>query len=123
MKDYVQPKSLSISSKVNTGNIIIIRYFDHVLFRDVESYDLMKPIVRETIGWLESEEEEFIRVIWERFAEPSTDQSKVRSTGLALRKTDIIQITSVQQKLSSKSDPTGSLPSVRSLNRDRKTRQ
>jgi hypothetical protein len=80
------------SCRFANGDVMIIRYFDHILFRDSADLSLMKPIVREAIGWLDSEGSDFIRLVWERYAEPVIDeQSKTRVTGLVIRRCDVVE--------------------------------
>ena len=75
---------------------MIIRYFDHVLFRDSTDPILLKPIVREAIGWLDSEGSDFIRLVWERYAEPVIDeQARTRVTGLVIRRCDIVEAVKI----------------------------
>ena len=87
-----------LDRKPQVGDIIIVRYFDHVLFKDaLISSDALRPVVRETVGWLDFENEEFIRLVWERFSEPvSGDDSRLRTTGLAIRKSDVIELRRVK---------------------------
>ena len=85
-----------MDGKVITGDVVLLRYYDHVLFRD--SFDLasMKPVVREAIGWLDSNETDLVRIVWERYAEPTIrEKSKIRSTGLSIRKCDIVEMTKI----------------------------
>ena len=42
--------------------IIRIRYYDHVLFKNANP-EIFKPAVREAVGFLDHEEEQFIRLI------------------------------------------------------------
>ena len=82
---------------VKAGEMVIVRYYDHVLFHDAADLSIMKPIIREALGWLDAEDSTYIRLIWERYAEPTVhEQLRVRSTGLALRKSDIIEMVKVE---------------------------
>jgi len=75
------------------GNIVIVRYYDHILFKDALSSGVLRPVVRETVGWLEYENTEYLRIVWERYAEPIIgEESRLRTTGLAIRKSDIIEL-------------------------------
>lgn len=83
------------SSRIRVGDVIYLRFFDAVLFKDAlcSSY---KPIIRETIGWLDYEDAECMRVVWERYAEPAiNEESRIRVTGLAIHKSDIIEVMKV----------------------------
>jgi len=82
--------------ELNLGAIVIARYYDHVLYHDATDLSLMKPVVRETIGWLDYEDGQYIRLVWERYAEPIIgNESRFRTTGLAIRKADIIELKEV----------------------------
>ena len=50
-----------------TGDIVIVRYYDHVLYHDTADLASMKPVVRETLGWLETQDTDFVRLVWERW--------------------------------------------------------
>ena len=83
--------------KARIGDILLVRYFDCVLFKDSPDSKNYKPLVRETIGWLDYKSNDFIRIIWERFSEPAVDeQSRIRVTGLALRKCDVIEVLRIE---------------------------
>ena len=79
------------------GHLVIVRYYDHVLFKDTLSSNALRPVVRETVGWLDYENTEYIRLVWERYAEPIIgEESQFRTTGLAIRKSDIIELRRVR---------------------------
>ena len=83
------------SMMVREGSFVYVRYRDHVLFRDVDPR-LYKPFIRETIGWLDYEDGECLRIVWERFAMPHPpNESKPRATGLVILKGDIIEMRKV----------------------------
>ena len=72
--------------------LVYVRYLDHVLFKDVDP-NLYKPFIRETIGWLDYEDKECLRIVWERFAIPDPpNESKPRATGLVILKKAILEI-------------------------------
>lgn len=75
------------------GSIVYIRYLDHVLFKDRDPSPYVKPFVRETLGWVDHENNESIRLIWERFAEPNPrGEAQQRATGLLIMKKDILEL-------------------------------
>ena len=75
------------------GSVVYIRYLDHVLFKDVDPKNYSKPFVRETLGWLDHEDDESIRVVWERFAEPvHNKETKRRASGLVIMKNAILEL-------------------------------
>jgi len=74
------------------GNLVLIRYKDHVLFKDAEAAQY-RPWTRETVGWLDYQDEEFVRIIWERFHQPNPpENARLRSTGLSISRNDIVEI-------------------------------
>ena len=84
-------------AKIRVGDVIVVRYYDAILFKDALTTHLFKPIVRETIGWLDYEDAEYIRLVWERYAEPIiSEESKIRTTGLAIRKSDIVEMRRIK---------------------------
>ena len=79
--------------KARLGDVVIVRYYDHVLFKDALISSGLRPVVREAIGWLDYQDENYIRIVWERYAEPIiADESRFRATGLAIRKADVIEL-------------------------------
>jgi len=78
--------------KTRTGSIVYVRYYDHVLFRDVNP-ELYKPFIREAIGWLDYEDDHYIRLVWERYSEPrAEEESKPKATGLIILKEAIMEM-------------------------------
>ncbi len=77
------------------GEVLYVRYLDHVLFKDVDP-NVFKPFVREAIGWLEHEAGDCIRLVWERFAEPMPNgEAKQRASGLVIMKSSILELRRV----------------------------
>lgn len=82
-----------LRNSLTIGDVFFVRYHDAVLFKDVLNSDDLEPVVRETVGWLSCENAEYIRLVWERYADPGiSDESRLRTTGLAIRRTDVIEI-------------------------------
>ena len=74
------------------GSLVYVRYRDHVLFKDVDP-SLYRPWSRETIGWLDYEDQECLRLVWERFAMPDPpNEAKPRATGLVILKKAIVEM-------------------------------
>lgn len=75
------------------GDVVYVRYLDHVLFKDVDPSTYAKPFVRETLGWLDYEDDESIRLVWECFAEPDPHrEARQRATGLVILKSGILEM-------------------------------
>ena len=77
------------------GSLVCVRYLDHVLFRDADPSQY-RPWAREAVGWLDYEDQESIRIIWERFAMPDPpNEAKPRATGLVILKKTIVEVRKV----------------------------
>lgn len=77
------------------GTAVYVRYRDHVLFKDVDP-SAYRPFTREAIGWLEHEDGDCIRLVWERFAEPApSGGAKQRASGLVIMKSSILELRRV----------------------------
>jgi len=72
------------------GDLVYIRYRDHTLFRDVDPA-FGCPVIRECVGWLSHENNEFIRLVFERYAVPQSEGAQ-RETGLAVLKSTILEM-------------------------------
>lgn len=76
------------------GALVYVRYLDHVLFRDADP-ELQRPVEKETVGWIDHEEEGHIRLVWERYtAPPSMRSGSLRGTGLIILRADILEMES-----------------------------
>ena len=77
------------------GSLVYVRYRDHVLFRDMDP-SKASASSRECIGWLDYEDQEHIRIVWERFAMPDPPNgSRPRATGLVILKKAIVEMRRV----------------------------
>jgi len=73
------------------GYLVRVRYYDHVLFKDSDASQY-RPWVRECVGWLDYEDDEYVRLVWERFAMPDPpNEAKPRATGLVILRKAIIE--------------------------------
>jgi hypothetical protein len=71
--------------------IVYVRYLDHVLFSRCEPL-VLKPQVRETVGWLTYECEEYIIVSWDRDSGPPTlKNGDAKASGLVIAKKLILE--------------------------------
>ena len=77
---------------IKMAELAYVKYRDHVLFKDADP-DAYKPFVREAVGWLDHEGKDYVRLIWERFAEPAArEESRQRATGLVIFKSAIMEL-------------------------------
>lgn len=72
-----------------------IRYRDHVLFHRGEAA-VMKPQIRECIGWLVYSNEDYVTICWDRDAEPPTLKGgDPKASGLVLLRSDILELKKI----------------------------
>ena len=72
--------------------LIFVRYVDHVLYHRTSVLS-MQPQVRETVGWLLYECEQYVTLTWARDGEPPTLKGgDPKASGLVLLKTDILEL-------------------------------
>ena len=78
-------------SKENTfKELTFVRYVDHVLYHRTSALS-MQPQVRETVGWLVYECEQYVTLTWDRDAEPPTLKGgDPKASGTVLLKSDIL---------------------------------
>ena len=86
-------RHLSAGVHPSIGSIVVCRYMDHVLFKDADASQY-QPWTREAVGWLDYEDDEYVRLLWERFSQANLpDNARTRSTGLTILKSAILEIT------------------------------
>ena len=77
---------------IEIGSPVFVRYKDAVLFKDSDASQF-QPWVRECVGWLDYQGEEYVRIVWERYSEPNlSENARLRSTGLAIPKSNILEM-------------------------------
>jgi hypothetical protein len=82
------------------GSVVYIKYLDHVLFKDVDPLRYARPFVREAVGWLDHEDGESVRLVWERFAEPDPGgKARQKATGLVILKSNILERKCLNNKI------------------------
>lgn len=75
--------------------LIFVRYFDHVLFNRTSAL-FMKPQIREAVGWLVYECEQYVTLTWDRDAEPPTLKGgDPKASGLVILKSDIMEMKKI----------------------------
>jgi hypothetical protein len=79
--------------------LIYVRYLDHVLYNRSMAL-AMTPQVRETIGWLVYECEQYITLTWDKDAGPPTLKGgDPKATGLVLLRSDIVEFKRLEDFL------------------------
>jgi len=72
--------------------LVLVRYLDHVLFHRTVAL-AMKPQIRETVGWLIYECDQYVTLAWDHDVEPPTLRGgDLKASGLVLLKTDILAL-------------------------------
>jgi hypothetical protein len=100
-KNCVTKGQNSKGSTLSKDRLVYVKYVDHVLFKDIDPKTI-EPQVRETVGWLTEQNEDFIRIEWERFidefsspaisAHRTSENMKQRATGLAILRSCILEL-------------------------------
>ena len=76
--------------------LVYVRYEDHVLFSRCSPL-LLKPQIRETVGWLAFEAEYYVIVTWDRDAEsPTLKGGDPKASGLVLLKSDMLEFKKLE---------------------------
>ena len=79
--------------------LVFVKYCDHVLFNRNSAF-AMKPQVREAVGWLVYECDQYITLTWDRDAEPPTLRGgDSKASGLVLLKSDILEMKKIDYLL------------------------
>lgn len=73
------------------GDPVYVRYLDHVLFRrgDPGSF---RPTELEFRGWLDQEDDQQYRILWERTSAASSPGMDVRASGVSILKKAVLEI-------------------------------
>ena len=75
-----------------TRELVSVRYLDHVLYHRTSALS-MKPQVREAVGWLVYECDQYVTLTWDHDAEPPTLRGgDPKASGLVLLKSDILEL-------------------------------
>ncbi len=83
-------------AEVSKAQLVSVRYLDHVLYHRA-SASAMKPQVRETVGWLVYECDQYVTLAWDHDAEPPTLRGgDPKASGLVILKTDILELNRLE---------------------------
>jgi len=80
---------------MSSSKLVYVRFKDHVIFKYHSNAIRVKPIVRETIGWLVSYNDNWITLLWLREPERGSRQLR-RDSGICILKSDIIELKEVR---------------------------
>ncbi len=83
---------VNVLTEVSKAQLVSVRYLDHVLYHRA-SAPAIKPQVRETVGWLVYECDQYVTLAWDHDAEPPTLRGgDPKASGLVILKTDILEL-------------------------------
>lgn len=71
-----------------------VKYMDHVLFRNSDPY-LLKPSMREAIGWVIKETDEALWICFDKAYESQSFEKLDPSSGLIILKSDILEVKEI----------------------------
>ena len=80
-----------VSERCVKGSLVHVKYLDHSLFRNADPR-LVKPIVQDAWGILDSEESEYVRLILASYTDPTAKEDALRATGLVIIRSTILEM-------------------------------
>jgi len=87
-----------MSKETKFKEFIFVRYVDHVLYHRTSALS-MQPQVRETVGWLLYECEQYVTLTWDQDAEPPTLKGgDLKASGMVLLKSDILELKKLESR-------------------------
>jgi len=94
---YEEGGNHAIRASSPSMEIVLVRYRDHVLFRNMNP-DGLSPQLRETVGWLARQDEQAVLLLWDRSVTPLPhERSEVEKSGLVLLRSDIVEIRRLRE--------------------------
>jgi hypothetical protein len=75
----------------NNGKHVLIKYLDHVLFRNLDP-DKVKPSIRECSGWIYKENDKAILIVSDRPVKANAHERSVLCSGFLILKSSIIEM-------------------------------
>ena len=77
------------------ASVVKIRYRDHVLYHRGDPA-VMKPEIREAVGWLVYDCQDYIIICWDRNAEPPTLKGgDPKASGLVILRSDMLEMKKI----------------------------
>jgi hypothetical protein len=72
--------------------LVFVRYVDHVLYNRTSAL-AMQPQIRETVGWLVYECEQYVTLTWDHDADvPTLRGGDPKASGMVLLKPDVLEL-------------------------------
>ncbi len=84
--------SLEPGKRVAMGDLVRIKYADHVLFVNQDPELFRQPRILDTTGRVQYLDDEVIMLSWETFTVPTEDGPKRRASGVTIHRATIIEL-------------------------------
>ncbi len=85
----------SICSASHSKRLVHIRYMDHIIFWNSDPSLYEGPNIREAVGWVEFETDDFICITYDRSVKPLPFEKK--ESGLIIYKSGILEIREIRK--------------------------
>jgi hypothetical protein len=81
-----------VSNSLRVGDAVRVRYRDHALQHNVDP-DKAQPIVREAVGIVERDSDDYVYLMIDEYKEPGPDGQSIRKTsGFVILKSTILEV-------------------------------
>jgi hypothetical protein len=71
--------------------LVYVKYLDHTLYRNMTPSS-PKPTIRETVGWLVHQDDESVKIVWDRSVAPSRYERNEPYSSLVIVKNCILEM-------------------------------
>jgi hypothetical protein len=88
-------KASSIRPNSHSKRLVYIRYWDHIIFWNSDPSLYENPNIREVVGWVEYETDDFICITYDRSVKPLPYEKK--ESGLVISKSAILEIREIRK--------------------------
>ncbi len=78
-------------SPLEKGCLVHVKYLDHCMFRNADPR-LVKPIVQDAWGILDSEQSEYVTLIVSSYTDPTAKDDALRAAGLVIIRSTILEM-------------------------------
>ena len=85
----------SIRPNSHSKRLVHVIYRDHVIFWNSDPSLYENPNIREAVGWVEAETDDFICITYDRSVKPLPHEKK--ECGLVISKPDILEIREIHK--------------------------
>ena len=80
---------------VKPGRLVYCKYRDHVQFR-MSDPEIMSPGLRECLGWLVAQQQDYVVVSWDRDTGPAgLKAGDPKATGIVILRGDLVELRGI----------------------------